>query len=100
MVLTFIIIGFLIISVFVNVNLLRKNENQEDIINSQNKFISELSDNIEFTSKRLKEIDNKGSFSSDDEIGWFFDNIKNLQSVLDQFILKEGNEGEKTKTTP
>jgi hypothetical protein len=66
-------------------NLLRKNERAEDIIVQYNEYIGEFNKQLEFTSDRLKKIDAKGSFESDDEIGWFFKQIKNLQEGMDKF---------------
>ena len=66
-------------------NLLRKNERAEDIIVQYNEYIREFNKQLEFTSDRLKKIDVKGSFESDDEIGWFFEQIKNLQEGMDKF---------------
>ena len=65
-------------------NLLRKNERAEDIIVQYNEYIGEFNKQLEFTSDRLKKIDAKGSFESDDEIGWFFKQIKNLQEGMDK----------------
>ena len=62
-------------------NLLIKNEKLED-------FITKQSDAINECNKRIKEIDTRGTFSSDDEIGWFFDEIKNMQDALNEFTLK------------
>ncbi len=42
---------------------------------------------LEFTNRRLDEIDEKGTFKSDDEIGWFFESVKTLQNELDDFNL-------------
>ena len=64
---------------------MRKNEKEEDIIISQNNFINELQSSIEESDKKLQELDAKGSFSSDDEIGWFFNEIKLLQNKLSRF---------------
>ena len=35
--------------------------------------------------EKLEEIDGKGFFKSDDEIGWFFENIKYIQETLSQY---------------
>jgi hypothetical protein len=43
---------------------------------------------IEHSSKKLKEIDERGMFKSDDEIGWFFEKIKLIQDILDQYKIK------------
>jgi hypothetical protein len=40
---------------------------------------------IEYSNIRLKEVDEKGTFQGDDEIGWFFTNLKELQEALDQY---------------
>jgi uncharacterized membrane protein YukC len=69
-------------------NLLRKNERQEDILAGYMTYLNKISDYIEVTDKRLKEIDDKGSFKSDDEVGFFFEQIKNIQSVLNQFNVR------------
>ena len=66
-------------------NLLRKNERAEDIVTQYNEYLTEFNKQIKFTSKRLKEIDAKGTFKSDDEIGWFFTQIKNLQEGIERF---------------
>lgn len=82
-----ILISLLIISCFIIWNLLRKNELAEDIIISYKIYIEKLSKTIESTDKKLVEIDNKGAFRSDDEIGFFFVKIKELQEILNQFRL-------------
>ena len=66
-------------------NLLRKNEKAEDIIFQYNEYLTEFNKQINFTSERLKKIDARGTFESDDEVGWFFKQIKNLQEGIDKF---------------
>jgi uncharacterized membrane protein YukC len=88
------IIAIVILSVMVVVlgfttfNLLRKNEKQEDILAGYMTYLNKISDYIENTDKRLKEIDQKETFKSDDEIGFFFEQLKNIQSVLNSFNVK------------
>ena len=53
------------------------------------RFISEYSKQLDNTDKRLKEIDEKGMFKSDDEIGWFFKEIKRLQSDVSRFKINQ-----------
>ena len=62
-------------------NLLIKNEKLED-------FISKQSDAINSCDSRLKQIDEKGIFYSDDQIGWFFEEVKKIQEALNEFTLK------------
>ena len=75
-------------------NLLKKNEKQEDILASYLIYMDQLSKIIEHSSERLKKIDNKGTFESDDEIGWFFEQIKVIQERLNNFKLTNGGEEE------
>ena len=67
--------------VFALRNLLIKNEKLED-------FIAKQSDAINASNQRLKQIDNKNIFYADDEIGWFFQEIKKIQEALNEFTLK------------
>ena len=66
-------------------NLLRKNEKAEDLILKYEKYIQELDQNIQFITKRVDEIDQKGTFKSDDEVGFFFERLKILNDLLKQF---------------
>jgi hypothetical protein len=70
---------------YTTINLLFKNEKAEDIIVSQQKYISSISEIINNSEKRLKEIDEKEIFKSDDEIGWFFNEVKKIQNILSQY---------------
>jgi len=84
-----IIIGVLSVLVvilgYTTINLLRKNEKTEDIIMRQSQFIEEFSKQIDIADKRLQQIDEKGFFKSDDEIGWFFSQIKVIQKSISRF---------------
>ena len=66
-------------------NLLRKNERQEDIINTQNEYIQTISTIMTESNKKIKEIDSKQIFQSDDEIGWFFKGIKEIQDLINEY---------------
>ena len=70
-------------------NLLKKNERQEDILAGYMSYLNKISDTIKFTDKKLKEIDARGSFESDDEVGFFFKQIKQIQEVLNNFKIKD-----------
>ena len=62
-------------------NLIRKNEILED-------FIAAQSEAIDNCNRRLKQIDDKGFFIADDEIGWFFTEVKKIQEALNEFRLR------------
>jgi hypothetical protein len=83
-----IISGLLLIAGFVIWNLLKKVERQEDLIEKYQQYLTSLDTSIKLSSKRLEEIDVKGMFSSDDEIGWYFKQIKEIQLILDDYKLK------------
>ncbi|MFZ9376910.1 MAG: hypothetical protein ACO25K_07275 [Candidatus Fonsibacter ubiquis] len=70
---------------YTSYNLLRKNEKCEDMIKSYENYIANLSSTIEFSDKKLKEIDAREMFKSDDEIGWFFNQVQYLQDELNKF---------------
>ena len=66
-------------------NLLKKNEQAEDLIISYENHILNLSRLISQADEKLKEIDDKGLFDSDDEIGWFFTHIKSIKEDMNNF---------------
>ena len=68
-------------SFFIIRNLIIKNEHLED-------FISKQSEAITACDKRLKEIDDKGIFYADDQIGFFFKEVQKIQEALNEFTLK------------
>ena len=68
-------------SFFVIRNLIKKNEQLED-------FISKQSEAINACDVRLKQLDQKGSFIADDEIGFFFKEVEKIQEALNEFTLK------------
>jgi peptidoglycan hydrolase CwlO-like protein len=68
-------------SFFVIRNLIIKNERLED-------FISKQSEAIEACDQRLKQIDDKGIFYADDQIGFFFKEVQKIQEALNEFTLK------------
>jgi hypothetical protein len=76
----------LIASGYVIYNLFRKVEVLETLAEQHSDYLVRLNDMVEISTKRLKEIDEKGAFSSDDEIGWFFTYVDQVQSLLKQYV--------------
>ena len=66
-------------------NLLKKNEKAEDLILNYEGYVRNLSTTLSLADKKLKDIDVKGLFDSDDEIGWFFNHVKDIQNDLNKF---------------
>ena len=76
-----ILSALLIVAGFAIRNVIRKNEELED-------FIAKQSEAIDQCDRRLNQIDDKGSFIADDEIGWFFNEVKKIQEALNEFRLR------------
>jgi hypothetical protein len=76
-----ILSALLIIAGFAIRNVIKKNEELED-------FITKQSEAIDYCDRRLQQIDDKGFFVADDEIGWFFSEIKKIQEALNEFRLR------------
>jgi len=76
-----ILLALLIVAGFAIRNLIKKNEELED-------FIVKQSEAIDSCDKRLNQIDDKGFFVTDDEIGWFFTEVKKIQEALNEFRLR------------
>jgi len=81
-----IVLGILVVILgYTTFNLLRKAEKLEDLISKYSEFVKEFGNQIDVADKRLKQIDDKGMFNSDDEIGWFFEQIKVIQKSISRF---------------
>ena len=81
----------LAISLFVNINQLRKQESQSDYIeeleNSNTEYYSffqRLKTQIGESNSKLKQIDRLGSFESDDETGFAFKELKDIYEDLNK----------------
>ena len=79
--LSIILAVIITVSFFIIRNLIIKNERLED-------FISKQSEAINACDQRLKEIDDKGIFYADDQIGFFFKEVQKIQEALNEFTLK------------
>jgi hypothetical protein len=74
-----LIAGYLLIS---------KNNKLEKVLISQQQYIDAISIIIEDSNTTIQELDSRGAFEADDEVGTFFRNIKEIQTVLNQFNTK------------
>ena len=89
MIIVITVLSVLVITLgYTTFNLLRKNEKQEDILSGYMAYLNKISDIIEMSDKKMQEVDAKGSFKSDDEVGFFFIQIQNIQTVLNSFNIK------------
>ena len=90
MIITIIILSIVVVVLgFTTINLLSKNEKQEDILLGYLKYLDNISRVIEVSDDKIKKTDIKGSFEGDDEVGHFFKTIKQIQEVLNDFNIKK-----------
>lgn len=84
-----VLVAFLVILVYLLRNLLLKVERYEDILVNQTEFIENLSEIIKEGDQHLKNLDERGVFQSDDEVGEFFNNMKKVQETINKFVLPQ-----------
>tara|TARA_A100001201_G_C3926835_1_gene152339 strand:- start:113 stop:394 length:282 start_codon:yes stop_codon:yes gene_type:complete len=85
---------FLLISIFSSTALFYalKRLNQYEI------FLSRIQGLIEYSSNRMKQVDSTGHYEADDETGFFFEEIKKIQNILDNlFETQETRDAKKEK---
>ena len=74
-----IILSIIVLALgYVTFNQMKKIEYYEDYVSQYEEWITVLSERIEEADIKLREIDNKGTFESDDEVGYFFDFLKRM----------------------
>lgn len=95
-----IILGVLVVSLLIFMyilrNLLVKVEKYEDIVQDQVQYLQNISNAIGEGQKHLKSLDERGIFQSDDEVGYFFEQLKSVQDELNRYMLPE-NYGKEEK---
>jgi len=74
---------------FTTFNLLKKVEKSEDILMGYLRYLDQISRIIEFSDEKLKKLDVKGHFRSDDEVNFFFKGIQDIQRILNEFRLEK-----------
>lgn len=67
-------------------NLMKKVEKLEAMIDVQEKYITDFYELVKQSELKIKEIDSKQLFQSDDEVGFFFNNLKTIQEALSDYI--------------
>jgi hypothetical protein len=87
---TIILINVIVILVgvvgYVIWNLMKKVEKLESMIDVQEKYITDFYELVKQSELKIKEIDSKQLFQSDDEVGFFFNNLKTIQEALSDYI--------------
>jgi len=89
----FLTILFFIISIFTSVLVyysLRRITQYEELI-------LQIQQVIKFSTDKMKLVDSKGHYESDDETGFFFEQLKQIQLSLDGIFEEEIQDDKKTK---
>jgi len=59
------------------------------MIEERDIYINNLDAVIEDITKRLQEVDMKGTFASDDEVGFFFNSLKQMSETLNVYKIRK-----------
>jgi hypothetical protein len=65
--------------------LIRRNNALEKAVTDQQQYIDAISIVISDGDRRLRELDTMGAFEADDEVGTFFQNLREIQTSISQF---------------
>ena len=84
-ILTFILVIFSIFVSYMLMLCLRR-------INQYENFIITIQDIIDIASHRIKQVDAQGHYESDDETSFFFQQLKDIQEILNSLIESETKE--------
>lgn len=91
-----LVVGFLLgLSLVGIVNLLKALEKHEDMVELQSNHILSISKLIAESKEYLQTLDERGIFQSDDEVGTFFQAMKDVQEELNKYVLEVQNEQNK-----
>ena len=71
-------------------NLNNKLTKAEDIIEEQIDYLRKVSMTIQESNLYVNQLDEKGHFRADDEIGTFFNFMKEIQDLINSFRLPQG----------
>ena len=64
-------------------------------INQYESLIEQFQQIIEFSTEKMKQVDTEGHYESDDETGFFFEQLKQLQLSLDGIFEEETQDAKK-----
>jgi hypothetical protein len=65
--------------------LIRRNRALEEAVTQQREYIDAISIIVNNSNEKLKELDTLGAFEADDEVGTFFKNLMEIQTLINDF---------------
>ena len=58
-------------------------------INQYENLITQFQQIITFSTEKMKQVDTRGHYEADDETGFFFEQLKDIQQLLDDLFEEE-----------
>ena len=83
--LTILIIHVIELVIVGGVLLIRRNTALEKAVVEQRQYIDAISIIVANSDAKLRELDIQGAFEADDEVGTFFNNLKDIQNIISDF---------------
>jgi hypothetical protein len=83
--LTILIIHVIELAVIGSILLVRRNNALEKAIIEQRQYIDAISIIVANSDAKLRELDIQGAFEADDEVGTFFTNLREVQTIISEF---------------
>jgi len=84
-VLWIVVIHLVELAILAGYLLIKKSNRLEKVVVEQQQYIDTISIVINNSSNTIKELDSRGAFEADDEVGTFFRSLKEIQDILNQF---------------
>ena len=83
--LTLLIVHIIELAIIGGYLLIRRNTALEKAVVEQRQFIDAIGIIVANSDAKLKELDIQGAFEADDEVGTFFNNLKDIQNIISDF---------------
>jgi hypothetical protein len=83
--LTLLIVHAVELAVVGVVLLVRRNAALEKAVIEQRQYVDAISIIVANSDAKLRELDIQGAFEADDEVGTFFNNLKEIQTIISDF---------------
>ena len=83
--LTLLIVHIIELAVIGAFLLIRRNAALEKAVVEQRQYIDAISIIVTNSDAKLRELDIQGAFESDDEVGTFFNNLREIQNIISDF---------------
>jgi hypothetical protein len=83
--LTLLIVHIIELAIIGGILLIRRNAALEKAVVEQRQYIDAISIIVANSDAKLRELDIQGAFEADDEVGTFFNNLKEIQTIISDF---------------